>query len=304
MQEGGYSEKFSLGLVTTSGSLGLLLAPSLPLILYGVLVQQMNLTVSFSIQDLFIAGLLPALLMITLLTVFTLWVHRGKASLVRQTSSVSVRQALWAMRWEVPLPLVVLGGIYSGFFAVSEAAAITAAYVLLVEVVIHREIKVTQLSEIARSAMTMVGGILLILSVSLAFTNFLIDAEIPQKLFEQVRLWISSPFTFLLLLNVILLMLGAILDIYSALIIMIPLIVPMAMQFGIHPVHLGIIFLANMQIGYFTPPVGMNLFIASYRFNKPIIELYRATWPFMVVLMIALMVITYVPILSLGFISS
>ena len=150
----------------------------------------------------------------------------------------------------------------------------------------------------------MVGGILLILSVSLAFTNFLIDAEIPQKLFEQVRLWISSPFTFLLLLNVILLMLGAILDIYSALIIMIPLIVPMAMQFGIHPVHLGIIFLANMQIGYFTPPVGMNLFIASYRFNKPIIELYRATWPFMVVLMIALMVITYVPILSLGFISS
>ncbi len=304
LQEGGYSEKFSLGLVTTSGSLGLLLAPSLPLILYGVLVQQMNLTVSFSIQDLFIAGLLPALLMITLLTVFTLWVHRGKASLVRQTSSVSVRQALWAMRWEVPLPLVVLGGIYSGFFAVSEAAAITAAYVLLVEVVIHREIKVTQLSEIARSAMTMVGGILLILSVSLAFTNFLIDAEIPQKLFEQVRLWISSPFTFLLLLNVILLMLGAILDIYSALIIMIPLIVPMAMQFGIHPVHLGIIFLANMQIGYFTPPVGMNLFIASYRFNKPIIELYRATWPFMVVLMIALMVITYVPILSLGFISS
>ena len=208
------------------------------------------------------------------------------------------------MRWEIPLPLVVLGGIYSGFFAVSEAAAITAAYVILVEVVIHREIKVNQLSGIARNAMTMVGGILLILSVSLAFTNFLIDAEIPQQLFQQVRLWISSPFTFLLLLNIILLMLGAILDIYSALIIMIPLIVPMAMQFGIHPVHLGIIFLANMQIGYFTPPVGMNLFIASYRFNKPIVELYRATWPFMIVLMIALLVITYVPIISLGFISS
>jgi len=304
LQEGGYSEKFSLGLVTTSGSLGLLLAPSLPLILYGVLVQQMNLSVSFSIQDLFIAGLLPALLMITLLTVFTLWVHRGKGSLVRQKDTVSVRQALWTMRWEVPLPLVVLGGIYSGFFAVSEAAAITAAYVILVEVVIHQEIKVSQLSGIARDAMTMVGGILLILSVSLAFTNFLIDAEIPQQLFEQVRIWISSPFTFLLLLNVILLMLGAILDIYSALIIMIPLIVPMAMQFGIHPVHLGIIFLANMQIGYFTPPVGMNLFIASYRFNKPIVELYRATWPFMIVLMIALLVITYVPIISLGFINS
>jgi tripartite ATP-independent transporter DctM subunit len=213
---------------------------------------------------------------------------------------VKVSQALWAMRWEIPLPIVVLGGIYSGFFAVSEAAAITAAYVILVEVVIHQEIKLRQLPEITRSAMTMVGGILLILAVSLAFTNFLIDAEIPQKLFEQVRFWVSSPITFLLLLNIILLILGALLDIYSALIIMIPLIVPMAMQFGIHPVHLGIIFLANMQIGYFTPPVGMNLFIASYRFEKPIVEIYKATLPFMLVLMLALLLITYLPILSLG----
>ena len=301
LQEGGYSEKFSLGLVTTSGSLGLLLAPSLPLILYGVLVQQMNLSISFSIQDLFIAGLLPALLMISLLTAFTLWVHRGRSSLMaRRKKSVKVSQALWAMRWEIPLPIVVLGGIYSGFFAVSEAAAITAAYVILVEVVIHQEIKLRQLPEITQNAMTMVGGILLILAVSLAFTNFLIDSEIPQKLFEQVRFWVSSPITFLLLLNIILLILGALLDIYSALIIMIPLIVPMAMQFGIHPVHLGIIFLANMQIGYFTPPVGMNLFIASYRFEKPIVEIYKATLPFMLVLMLALLLITYLPILSLG----
>lgn len=301
LQEGGYSEKFSLGLVTTSGSLGLLLAPSLPLILYGVLVQQMNLSISFSIQDLFIAGLLPALLMISLLTAFTLWVHRGRSSLMAgRKKTVKVSQALWAMRWEIPLPIVVLGGIYSGFFAVSEAAAITAAYVILVEVVIHQEIKLRQLPEITQNAMTMVGGILLILAVSLAFTNFLIDSEIPQKLFEQVRFWVSSPITFLLLLNIILLILGALLDIYSALIIMIPLIVPMAMQFGIHPVHLGIIFLANMQIGYFTPPVGMNLFIASYRFEKPIVEIYRATLPFMLVLMLALLLITYLPILSLG----
>jgi tripartite ATP-independent transporter DctM subunit len=301
LQEGGYSEKFSLGLVTTSGSLGLLLAPSLPLILYGVLVQQMNLSISFSIQDLFIAGLLPALLMISLLTTFTLWVHRGRSSLMAgRKKTVKVSQALWAMRWEIPLPIVVLGGIYSGFFAVSEAAAITAAYVILVEVVIHQEIKLRQLPEITQNAMTMVGGILLILAVSLAFTNFLIDSEIPQKLFEQVRFWVSSPITFLLLLNIILLILGALLDIYSALIIMIPLIVPMAMQFGIHPVHLGIIFLANMQIGYFTPPVGMNLFIASYRFEKPIVEIYRATLPFMLVLMLALLLITYLPILSLG----
>nr|MBC8475821.1 TRAP transporter large permease subunit [Gammaproteobacteria bacterium] len=236
-----------------------------------------------------------------LLTAFTLWVHRGRSPLMAgRKKSVKVSQALWAMRWEIPLPIVVLGGIYSGFFAVSEAAAITAAYVILVEVVIHQEIKLRQLPEITQNAMTMVGGILLILAVSLAFTNFLIDSEIPQKLFEQVRFWVSSPITFLLLLNIILLILGALLDIYSALIIMIPLIVPMAMQFGIHPVHLGIIFLANMQIGYFTPPVGMNLFIASYRFEKPIVEIYRATLPFMLVLMLALLLITYLPILSLG----
>ena len=155
---------------------------------------------------------------------------------------------------------------------------------------------------IRKISMVMVGGILLILAVSLAFTNFLVDAEVPQWLFEQVQRVVESPLAFLLLLNIILLALGAILDIFSALIIMIPLIVPVALQFGIHPVHLGIIFLANMQIGYFTPPVGMNLFIASYRFKKPVSELYRATLPFMAVLMVALGLITYIPWLSLGLI--
>ena len=206
------------------------------------------------------------------------------------------------MRWELPLPVVVLGGIYSGFFAVSEAAAITALFVLVVEVGIYREITFKELPRITRDAMVMVGGILLILAVSLAFTNFLVDAEVPQWLFEQVQRVVESPLAFLLLLNIILLALGAILDIFSALIIMIPLIVPVALQFGIHPVHLGIIFLANMQIGYFTPPVGMNLFIASYRFKKPVSELYRATLPFMAVLMVALGLITYIPWLSLGLI--
>jgi tripartite ATP-independent transporter DctM subunit len=195
-----------------------------------------------------------------------------------------------------------LGGIYSGFFAVSEAAAITALYVLVVEVGLYREISGQALLRITRDAMMMVGGILLILAVSLAFTNFLVDAEVPQWLFERIQAVVTNPLTFLLLLNLILLMLGAILDIFSALVIMTPLIVPVAMQFGIHPVHLGIIFLANMQIGYFTPPVGMNLFIASYRFKKPVSELYAATLPFMAVLMLALALITYVPWLSLAWI--
>lgn len=299
--EGGYKEQFSLGLVTTSGSLGLLLAPSLPLILYGVLVQQMDVPNPFSIRELFIAGILPAVLMIVLLTTYSVWSNRHEDIQGRTFSRREAWQAIVDTRWEIPLPFIVLGGIYSGFFAVSEAAAVTAFYVLLVEAVIHREVKVKDLPEVIRNSMIMVGGILLILGVSLAFTNFLIDAQVPQWLFEWITNYVTNKVTFLILLNIALLALGAILDIFSAIVIMIPLIVPVAIGYGIDPVHLGIIFLANMQIGYFTPPIGMNLFIASYRFGRSITELYRATIPFMLVLLVALVIITYVPAVSLIF---
>ena len=299
--QAGYPEKFSLGLVTTSGSLGLLLAPSLPLILYGVIVQQMDLPQPFTIQELFIAGTLPALLMIVLLTIYSIWVTRGAPIARGSYTRADALAAIKASRWEIPMPILVLGGIYSGYFAVSEAAAVTAFYVLLVEVFIHGEVKVKSLPKIIRESMVMVGGILLILGVSLAFTNYLIDAEVPQALFAWIQTFVSDKLTFLILLNIVLLVLGAILDIFSALVIMIPLIVPIALGFGVDPVHLGIIFLANMQIGYFTPPIGMNLFIASYRFKRSITELYRATLPFMAVLIIALLIITYVPALSLMF---
>ena len=299
--EGGYRERFSLGLVTTSGSLGLLLAPSLPLILYGVIVQQMDLPNPFTLQELFIAGIMPALLMIVLLTIYSIWTTPSDALKREPFNKDDALHAIKDMKWEIPLPFVVLGGIYSGFFAVSEAAAVTAAYVLIVEVGIHREVRFGELPRVIREAMVMVGGILLILGVSLAFTNFLIDSEVPQRLIDWVSTFIESKLAFLILLNILLLALGAILDIFSALVIMIPLIVPLALRFGVDPVHLGIIFLANMQIGYFTPPIGMNLFIASYRFKKPIAELYRATIPFMFVLLFALILITYVPELSLFF---
>jgi len=299
--EAGYKEKFSLGLVTTSGSLGLLLAPSLPLILYGVIVQQMDIPNPFTIQELFLAGILPALLMIVLLTFYSLWSNRDVEIVKGEFSKADAISAIKDARWEIPMPFIVLGGIYSGFFAVSEAAAVTAFYVLVVEVFIHREVSIRALPGVIRDAMTMVGGILLILGVSLAFTNYLIDAEIPQLLFDWISIYVSDKITFLILLNIVLLILGALLDIFSALVIMIPLIVPVALRFGIDPVHLGIIFLANMQIGYFTPPIGMNLFIASYRFDRPITELYRATIPFMFVLLFALIVITYVPEVSLAF---
>ena len=299
--EAGYKEKFSLGLVTTSGSLGLLLAPSLPLILYGVIVQQMDIPNPFTIQELFLAGILPALLMIVLLTFYSLWSNRDVEIVKGEFSRADAISAIKDARWEIPMPFIVLGGIYSGFFAVSEAAAVTAFYVLVVEVFIHREVSIRALPGVIRDAMTMVGGILLILGVSLAFTNYLIDAEIPQLLFDWISTYVSDKITFLILLNIVLLILGALLDIFSALVIMIPLIVPVALRFGIDPVHLGIIFLANMQIGYFTPPIGMNLFIASYRFDRPITELYRATIPFMFVLLFALIVITYIPEVSLAF---
>lgn len=201
--------------------------------------------------------------------------------------------------WEIPLPVFVFTGIYSGYFAVSEAAAVTAMYVLVVEVFIYREIKLAQLAKIIRESMVMVGGILLILGVSLALTNYLIDAEVPMKLFALCQTFVSSKLVFLILLNIFLLILGAMLDIFSAIIIMVPLMLPVALEYGVHPVHLGIIFLANMQIGYFTPPVGMNLFIASYRFKKPIVDIYRATIPFMLVLLLSVLIITYWPALSL-----
>ncbi|MBW2653683.1 MAG: TRAP transporter large permease subunit [Deltaproteobacteria bacterium] len=303
LKEAGYKDNFSLGLVTTSGSLGLLLPPSLPLILYGVIAQQMSSGQEISIEKLFIAGILPAILMILLLSLWSIWANR-KAPV--PLTSFSLKKALSAVResiWEIPLPIFVFTGIYSGFFAVSEAAAVTAMYVLIVEIFIYKEIRLSRLTAIVRDSMVMVGGILLILGVSLGFTNYLIDAEVPMKLFDLCQTYVTSKLVFLILLNIFLLILGAMLDIFSAIIIMVPLMLPVALEYGVDPVHLGIIFLANMQIGYFTPPVGMNLFIAGYRFNKPIIDIYKATIPFMLVLLLAVLIITYWPWLSLVLIS-
>jgi tripartite ATP-independent transporter DctM subunit len=299
LTEAGYRDKFSIGLVTSSGSLGLLLPPSLPLILYGIIAQQMNIGKNVAINDLFLAGILPALLMVLLLSFWGLWENRRNPI---PCKPFSLKEAIAVLResiWEIPLPFFVLGGIYGGFFAITEAAAVTAMYVMIVEVFIYKEIKISQLPSIMRDSMVMVGGILLILGVALASTNFLIDAEVPMHLFNLIQAHVTNKIIFLILLNVLLLILGAILDIFSALVIMIPIILPVAVNYGIDPVHLGIIFLANMQIGYFTPPVGMNLFIASYRFDKSITELYQAALPFMIVLLAALLIITYWPALSL-----
>ena len=295
----GYPERFSLGLVTTSGSLGLLFAPSLPLILYGVVAQQMNLEQPVRIDDVFVAGVVPGLLMVIALSAWSVWQRRHSPESRVRFSWHAARAALRESIWEIPLPVVVLGGIYSGAFALSEAAAVTALYVLVVEVGIRREIPLSRLPAVMRESMVLVGAILVILSVSLATTNYLIDTEVPTRLFDFIHSRVDSQLTFLILLNLFLLVLGMMLDIFSAIVIVVPIILPVAVGYGIHPVHLGIVFLANMQLGYITPPVGMNLFIASYRFERPVIEVYRATVPFFLILLATVLIITYWPALSL-----
>lgn len=298
----GYGERFNLGLTTSAGSLGLLIVPSVPLLIYGIIAQQSSQQLAMApvtIEDLYLAGLAPALLMVVALYLYCLWAMRHDPPPRQAFDAAELRAALWEARWEIPLPFVVLGGIFSGALIVSEAAAVTALYVLIAEVFLYREIALRQLPRIMRESMVMVGGILLILGVALAFSSYLVYAGVPERLFAFIQNHVESRLTFLLLLNLVLLVLGAVLDIFAALVIMVPLILPVAVQYGIDPVHLGIIFVANMQIGYITPPVGMNLFIASYRFRRSITELFRATLPFMAVLILVLLVITYVPELSL-----
>ncbi|RMH66393.1 MAG: TRAP transporter large permease subunit [Calditrichaeota bacterium] len=290
-----YPEKFSLGMLTASGNLGLLFPPSLPIILYG-------LVSSTSIDKLFTAGILPGTLMVVLLSVYSIWAMRHQnAGQKKQTfDKRELKKSLREAAWEIPLPLIILGGIYGGLFTATEAAAVTAFYVLIIEVFVYKDISLTRdLPRVARESMIMVGGILVILGAALGLANYLIDAEIPMAILEAMKGFVDTPTGFLLLLNLFLLVVGAMMDIFSAIMVVAPLIIPIAGQFGIDPVHLGIIFLANLGIGYSTPPVGMNLFIASIRFEQPVMKLYRATIPFLVILLISLVIITYWPDLSL-----
>jgi tripartite ATP-independent transporter DctM subunit len=286
----GYGDRFSMGLITSSGSLGLLFPPSLPLIIYGVIAEA-------RIDHLFLAGILPGILMLLLLMGYAVVKSPPRSERPRY-SAEEIRQGLREIGWELPLPVILLGGIYGGIFVPGEAAAVTALYVLVVEIWIHRDISLGQLPAIMSKSMVLFGGILVILAASMASTNYLIDQQIPSRLFDFIQSYIDNKYTFLLLLNVFLLLVGAMLDIFSALVLIVPLILPIAEGYGINPIHLGIIFLTNLQIGYCTPPVGLNLFLASYRFERPVTELYRATLPFLGLLLITLLIITYFPWLS------
>jgi len=287
-----YPEDFSLGLLTSSGSLGLLFPPSLPMILYGVVA-------GVSIPKLFLAGLIPGIFLLVLLIGYSIYKGvRGECTIItfnRQELLQTSRETIW----EILLPVVVFGGIYSGFLAVSEAAVVTLVYVLVVALAINRDVKLHQMPTIIGKTVVMVGSIIIILGAALAFNSFLIDQQVPGKVLLWIQSHVQSKFLFLIVLNIFLLLVGCVLDIYSALVIVAPLIVPIAQGYDINLLHLGVVFLTNLQIGYSTPPIGMNLFIASLRFEKSIIRLGVASLPFLGILLVALLIITYVPALSL-----
>lgn len=297
----GYREKAALGLVTTGGNMGVLFVPSLPLILYAIIAQPVSPSVT--VQAVFRAGVLPGLLALAVLSLYG--IRAGiRARIPRHPfQGRELAAALWEAKWELPLPFVVLGGIYSGWLVASEAAVLTAAYVLVIEVLVYREIPVHRLTLIVRDTVVLVGGVLLILGMGMAITNFLIFEQVPQLILEWVGARITHPLVFLMALNLFLLAVGCIMDIYTATIVIVPLLAPLAVRYGIDPVHLAIIFLANLAIGYSTPPVGMNLFIAAMRLDRPLMKLAAASLALMGLMLGVLALITYWPALSLALVN-
>lgn len=288
----GYSEKFTLGTITASGSLGLLFPPSLPIILYGMVGK-------VDIDKLFKAGIIPGFVIIMILGAWS--IYNGPKNLEKRTFVLKDFLSALKEAWlEAILPFAVLIGIYGGFTTVTEAAAFTALYVLIVEVLVYKDLNFFKdVPKIAVDAMSLVAAILLVLCCALAFTNWMVDEDIPLKIFDLMRAHIDNKYTFLLFLNVFLLIVGSVMDIFSAIVVVVPLILPIARDFGVDPVHMAMIFLTNLEIGYLHPPIGINLFIASNRFKKPITALYAASIPFLILMVIALVIITYVPSLSL-----
>ncbi len=294
-----YPEQFSHGLITSSGSIGLLFPPSLPIILYGIVAMT-------SIDQLFLAGILPGTLMVGVLGTYAFFVARR--SEVERTKFEGRRAltSLWAAKWEIMVPVVVLVSIYGGFVTIAEASAIAAIYVLIIEVFIVKDITLwpddsdrADLGSVIKEAMIMVGAILVILGVAMGLTNYLVQEQVPMKMLAFIQQYVDSKLTFLLVLTVFLLIVGAMMDIFSAIAVVVPLITPIALEYGVDPVHLGIIFLANLEIGYITPPVGLNLFISSLAFDKPVVYLYKTALPFLFLLLGTLLVITFWEDLSL-----
>lgn len=292
----GFDRKFSTGLLTATGSLGLLFPPCLPVIFYGVVSHT-------AIDKLFLAGIVPGMLLLVAVSVYGVWKGLRSTAEPNRFNWREARASLWESKWEVALPVIVIASIFSGFTTLVEASAITAIYAIITECFIYRDIDIRSgLIPTFTKSLTLVGGIMVILSVAMGLTNYLVDAQIPMQAADWVRATIHSRFLFLLILNFFLLVVGCLMDIFSAIMVVVPLILPMAEVFGIAPIHLGIIFLANLELGYLTPPVGMNLFLASFRFEQPLVTVYRNTVPFFLLMLVVVLLITYVPALTLVFV--
>jgi len=290
----GYRDRFATGLITASGSLGLLWPPAVPLILYGIVAQ-------VPIKNLFRGGVVPG---VVLLVMVAAWgVFEGRRSQAARTPFAwpALGQALWRAKWEVLLPVVVVGGIMSGTATLVESSALAALAAWLIVSVLHREVPLRRLPNVLDRCGAMVGGILIILGVAMGLTSYLVDAQVPMQLLAWVKVHVHSPLVFLAALNVFLLLVGCLMDIFSAIVVVVPLIAPLGLAFGIDPVHLGILFVANLELGYLTPPVGLNLFLASYRFQRPLGEVYRAVLMPLGLLAIGVLLITYIPALTTAF---
>ena len=287
-----YPERFSVGLLTSSGSLGLLFPPCLPVILYAVVG-------GIAVDRMFLGGFLPGVLLVLLMNGYA--VRTGILSGAKRTpfSLAELRGAIWEAKWDILLPVIVLLGIFGGFATVVEAAAMTVLYAFLVEAFVHRDMSVRKdLPRVGTESATLIGGVLIVLAAAMGLTSYLVDAGVPGTILAWVKSTIHSRILFLAVLNLFLLVVGSLMDIFSAIVVVVPIITPLAPVFDVDPVHLGVIFLANLQLGYLTPPVGMNLFLAAYRFDRPLGEVYRSVLPFLLILLLGVIAITYVPLLS------
>ena len=287
----GFSKDFSLGLITVSGSIGLLFPPSLPLIIYGV-------TAGVSIKSIFLGGIIPGLLILIIVASWAIFSSKRQSVAVYGFNINNIKSALIESKWEIAIPFIIMFGIFGGYMTLVETAAISALYVLFITVVIYRDISFSKVGNILIDCCALIGGVLIILGVAMGLTSYIIDAEVPMTLLEWVKANISSKYIFLILLNVFLLIVGCMMDIFSATIIVVPLIKPIAAYFGIDPIHLAIIFIANLELGYLTPPVGMNLFLSAYRFDESMKSVYSSTMPFYFVMLFCVILITYFPTLS------
>lgn len=294
LRKDGYPEKFSVGLLTASGSIGLLFPPALPVIIYGVVA-------GVPIDQLFVAGIVPGIILVSAVALLGIRTASKTEAIQRQPFDAGVAwTGVKEAKWELAVPLVAMGAYFTGLASLLESAALTTVYAVLIETVVHRDLDGRGMLRVARESTTLVGGVLVIFGVAMGLTNYLNDAEVPAMMLDWVEQSVEHRWVFLAALNVFLLLVGCLMDIFSALVVVVPLILPIGAHFGIHPIHLGIIFLANLELGFLTPPVGMNLFLSSYRFERPLTEVYRTVLPFLFVLILAVLLVTYVPILTLG----